>query len=108
MRSSTRAVTRPPRRAAIESFDLDVGGERLIVVSLPVRMTAPAAGPQHLTPTELEVARAAMRGLSNAEIAQLRGCQPRTIANQLASIYRKLGVSSRAALAACGLLESAP
>ncbi len=48
-----------------------------------------------LTATELKVARAAMAGASNAEIARQRGCSARTVANQLASAYRKLGVTSR-------------
>ena len=53
-----------------------------------------------LTRAEEEVARAAIGGLSNAEIATMRGRSERTIANQLASIFRKLGVTSRAELAA--------
>jgi DNA-binding NarL/FixJ family response regulator len=52
-----------------------------------------------LSPAEREVARDAVDGRSNAEIAQRRGRTVRTIANQLASIYRKLGVGSRAELA---------
>jgi DNA-binding CsgD family transcriptional regulator len=54
--------------------------------------------PAQLTRGELEVARLAARGLSNTAIAEARGARPRTVANQLASIYRKLGISSRAQL----------
>jgi DNA-binding NarL/FixJ family response regulator len=42
----------------------------------------------------------AAAGLSNAAIARARGRSPRTIANQLQSIYRKLGVASRAEMTA--------
>ncbi len=41
-----------------------------------------------------------LTGLSSAEIARRRGRSTRTIANQLASSYRKLGVSSRGELVA--------
>jgi DNA-binding CsgD family transcriptional regulator len=41
-----------------------------------------------------------LAGLSNAEVAIRRGTSPRTIANQLASVLRKLGVGSRYELAA--------
>lgn len=53
-----------------------------------------------LTPVECEIAIAVARGLSNAEIAKQRDVATRTIANQIASLFTKLGVSSRAELAA--------
>jgi DNA-binding NarL/FixJ family response regulator len=59
--------------------------------------------PKHrarLTEAERAVALAVARGLSNARIAKERQASPRTIANQVAAIMRKLGVSSRAELAA--------
>jgi DNA-binding CsgD family transcriptional regulator len=37
--------------------------------------------------------------LSNSEIGRRRGTSGRTVANQMATIFRKLGVSSRAELA---------
>src|SRR5258706_12476681 len=52
-----------------------------------------------LTASERDVAKLARDGLSNAAIGQLRGTSPRTVANQLARIYRKLGVGSRLGLA---------
>jgi DNA-binding NarL/FixJ family response regulator len=48
-----------------------------------------------LTRTETEIAHEVLAGLSNAEIAKKRGTAVRTIANQVASIYRKLQVRSR-------------
>jgi DNA-binding NarL/FixJ family response regulator len=44
--------------------------------------------------------RLAVEGLSNKEIAESRESSERTVANQLASIYRKLRVNSRAELVA--------
>ncbi len=52
-----------------------------------------------LTPAELEVAAFVMRGLTNDRIARERQVSERTIANQLRSIYDKLGVTSRSQLA---------
>lgn len=48
-----------------------------------------------LTSTETEIACGVLAGLSNADIARKRGTAVRTIANQVASIYRKLQVRSR-------------
>lgn len=56
--------------------------------------------PENLTAAEREVADAALRGQSTAEIASARGRSPRTIANLLARAYRKVGVRSRFELAA--------
>jgi DNA-binding NarL/FixJ family response regulator len=80
----------------IDVFDLEIGDEKLVVLSIPIEA---GASLEKLTPAEREVARAVLRGLSNDEVATLRGCRPRTIACQLASIYRKLKVSSRSELA---------
>jgi DNA-binding CsgD family transcriptional regulator len=52
-----------------------------------------------LTAAERDVALGMLRGESNAEIASRRGCSARTVANQAASLFRKLGVSSRGELA---------
>jgi DNA-binding NarL/FixJ family response regulator len=52
-----------------------------------------------LAQAEREVAGLAVLGLSNAEIGARRGTSLRTVANQLARVYRKLGVGSRAELA---------
>jgi DNA-binding NarL/FixJ family response regulator len=52
-----------------------------------------------LTPSERDVASLAAAGLSNAGIARCRGTAERTVANQMASILRKLQVPSRYALA---------
>jgi DNA-binding CsgD family transcriptional regulator len=51
-----------------------------------------------LTPTEARVARLAGDGLSTRGVAVELGISPRTVETHLASIYGKLGVSSRAEL----------
>jgi len=55
--------------------------------------------PESLTPAEREVATSTLAGRTAAEIARARATTERTVMNQLASIYRKLGVSSRHQLA---------
>lgn len=54
-----------------------------------------AREPAGFGPAEREVLRLAAAGLSNAEIACARRRSTRTVANQLARIYRRLGVRSR-------------
>jgi DNA-binding NarL/FixJ family response regulator len=53
-----------------------------------------------LTAAEREIVAGVLSGRSNAAIAQARRTSTRTVANQLAAIYRKLGVFSRWELAA--------
>lgn len=63
-----------------------------LIVSFPVQR---ADFDALLSGTETEIARDIMAGLSNAAIAERRGTALRTIANQVASIFRKLRVRSR-------------
>jgi DNA-binding NarL/FixJ family response regulator len=53
-----------------------------------------------LTPAERSTVELAARGLTNRAIAALRGASMSTVANQLTSGYRKLGVGSRRQLGA--------
>lgn len=68
-----------------------------VIVSLPV-----SAGQwqRDLTDAELDIALWILQGESNKRIAERRGTSVRTVANQIAGIYQKLGVTSRAELAA--------
>ncbi len=59
-----------------------------------------------LSPAEYAVARLLVEGLSHAEIAASRRASARTIANQLATAFQKLGVSGRSELV-CSVLRSA-
>lgn len=51
-----------------------------------------------LTPAEHEVARLRLEGNKQDDIAMRRGTSSRTVANQLAAVFMKLGVSGRLAL----------
>lgn len=82
----------PPRVSYLE-----LNGETLAVLSIPLGTTADVSS---LTPSERDVALRASGGESNRQIARGRGTSERTVANQLASIFAKLGVGSRAELAA--------
>ena len=54
--------------------------------------------PEGLSPAEREIAKAILEGLSNREISEARGRSLNTVANQVASVFRRLGISSRAEL----------
>jgi DNA-binding NarL/FixJ family response regulator len=54
--------------------------------------------PEILTPRQIEVARAAVSGLSNKELAQRLGVSEGTIKNHLHAIYERLKVDGRLAL----------
>jgi DNA-binding NarL/FixJ family response regulator len=69
-----------------------------LVLSFP--LTAPGGRlAAHLTPAERAVVDGILAGLPNREIAEQRGVSPRTIANQISSIFAKLHVGSRLTLA---------
>ena len=59
-------------------------------------------GPRHsptgLTPSEARVARLAASGMSNREVAQAAFISQKTVEANLARVYRKLGIRSRAEL----------
>lgn len=61
---------------------------------------APALTVPTLTPAEQQVLELLLGGASNGEIAKARKTAVRTVANQVASLFRKFGVGSRAELAA--------
>jgi DNA-binding CsgD family transcriptional regulator len=55
-------------------------------------------GRDALTPSERRVATMAAGGMTNREIAQSLFVTPKAVQFHLGNVYRKLGVSSRAAL----------
>lgn len=71
-------------------------GDRVLFV---YPLDAPAM-PAGLTGAEQAVAAQIVDGTSNQAIAEQRGTSVRTVANQVAQIFRKLGVQSRAELVA--------
>jgi HD-GYP domain-containing protein (c-di-GMP phosphodiesterase class II)/DNA-binding CsgD family transcriptional regulator len=60
---------------------------------------APAAWPAGLTDREVEVLRLIARGRSNRDVAALLVLSPKTVGRHVENLYRKIGVSSRAAAA---------
>ncbi|MBZ0116889.1 MAG: helix-turn-helix transcriptional regulator [Sandaracinaceae bacterium] len=63
------------------------------IVVIGYEAPRPPAGT--LSPAEREVAGDLIDGLSIRAIARKRGVAQRTVANQIQSLYRKLGVRSR-------------
>lgn len=53
-----------------------------------------------LSGAEREICAYILAGRSNADIAKLRGTSINTVENQIASLFRKLGIYSRSELAA--------
>lgn len=87
-----------PTPEGLRSCQLELEERHVLVLSFPLpQRSAPVA----LTPAERDIVRRVLDGASNAQIARARGRSPRTVANQLAAIFRKLGVFSRAKLAQC-------
>lgn len=86
MKARARPPAMPPGTDALESND----GE-WFVLSFPLDDGQGA----ELTPAESEVAALVLGGRTNGEIAALRRTSVRTVANQVASAFRKLGVRSR-------------
>lgn len=72
--------------------------ERGVEVRRPWRGGRRGYGSQP-SPRELEVVRLVLAGKTNREIADALSKSPRTVAGQLGSVMRKLGVSSRTELA---------
>ncbi|MGO4385654.1 response regulator transcription factor [Specibacter sp. RAF43] len=60
----------------------------------------PGLALKRLTDTELAILRLVSAGETNAGVARLVGCSPRTVAKHLQHIYPKLGVTDRASAAA--------
>jgi len=85
----------PPDDLEVEVIDLD--GQQLLVFSWSAN---PVRAPEGLTPAEGAVLRHIGDGLSNHQIAVRRRTSVRTVANQVASLFRKLRVRSRSELVA--------
>ena len=90
LRSRTELVAalQPPT----EHFSEGVDGELVVFASAP---EGEVSWPSSLTQAERAVAAATLAGRTAGEIGRERKTTERTVTNQLASIYRKLGVTSR-------------
>lgn len=91
LRRMARPSKEPP--ANLEAYELAPG--KVLFVH-PFAATLEDA---RLSPAEREVVALLLQGRDNASIARERGTAVRTIANQVASIFAKLGVHSRSELA---------
>ncbi len=90
LRSNSPAPGQPPLFAEARRFELH--GAEHAVLSFPLPPDDFGSG---LTATERAVADLVLRGLSTAEIARRRRRSSRTVANQIAAVFQKLGVQSR-------------
>jgi DNA-binding CsgD family transcriptional regulator len=108
LRRKRRLVeSRTPLRSALATFDaigatewarqaragLRAAGERTSVIEA-------ATAASTMTAQEMHIARLASEGLSNREIGQQLYLSPRTVGSHLYRIFPKLGITSRAQLAA--------
>lgn len=96
-RRASPVVRLPVPRGAL-AFTLEHAGEEHLVVSLGTPREI--AWPATLTASERAIAAHIVAGRSTEQIARARGRSSRTIANQIASLLRKLEVASRVQLAA--------
>lgn len=69
--------------------------DEILVLTYPIVPRVPPS----LTDSEADVLTRIMLGESNADIARNRDTSPNTIANQVSSIFEKLGVNARSELA---------
>jgi DNA-binding NarL/FixJ family response regulator len=83
------------RKVGVSSRVELISRDGLLTEETIERVLAPQA-----TRAEIGVAILATAGLSNAEIATRRGVSVRTVANQLARLFDRVSVGSRAELAA--------
>jgi DNA-binding NarL/FixJ family response regulator len=77
---------------------LELEGEELLVFSFLPDLDHPRMAT--LTKAEREITTLLVAGLSNADIASLRGTTLRTVTKQVEAVYRKMRVTSRNELAA--------
>lgn len=85
-----------PSGARARLAELCMGSHRLLVGAYPL---CDERSIRELTPAERDIVVHLLRGSTNQDIAKRRNSSPRTIANQVQSIFRKLGVQSRVELA---------
>jgi DNA-binding CsgD family transcriptional regulator len=98
------SVSRPPLRAARETFDAlgiipwsERARQQLRATGETSRPRTPEARDQ-LTPQELQIAQLAAEGMSNREIGQMIFLSHRTVSSHLYRAFPKLGITSRTEL----------
>lgn len=96
----------PPRGMVAHRFD--IGSDAFAILEFPLVDFAVSRLASSLTDSERDVMRLILEGKSNSEIARDRGRAIRTVANQVASIFRKLGIGSRCELYALAARNEPP
>lgn len=91
------APTRSDDEAGPRVSRMRVGGEEIIVLSVPLPQLEYAEG---TTTAEHEIIDLVLKGLTAKEIAEERGASLRTVTTQLGAIFRKANVNSQAELIA--------
>ena len=87
-------------RALEAEANLDGNAVACVLAAAGRRPAPPPAGwPADLTDREVEVLRLIARGRSNRQVAQQLFIAPKTVGRHVENLYRKIGVSSRAAAA---------
>ncbi|WIM86729.1 AAA family ATPase [Candidatus Mycobacterium wuenschmannii] len=100
-RRRRRQVAEPNLRTALLTFErlgTPIWAERARAEL--ARLARPVDGAVGLTAAEQRIAERAAAGLSNKQIAAELFLAPKTVESNLSSVYRKLGIRSRTALAA--------
>jgi len=93
---AARAAHRPDSSPTLGRLSrIDVNGAGYWVVSV---VRPDLDFPVPLSDAEAAVVRELVAGRSHAQISRLRATSRRTVANQLATVFRKLGVSGRGAV----------
>lgn len=90
-------VSAKPRATGLRAARFRLAGDDYVVLSYP---KSEHAAPAALTSSEQAVFSGLLSGQSNKQIVASRDRSLRTVANQVVSIYQKLGVGSRAELVA--------
>jgi DNA-binding CsgD family transcriptional regulator len=88
----------PGAPVGLTGTSVELGDDTYVILSYPI--APPLELPAALTQAERAVVKLLSEGHRSPAIALLRDVSLRTVANQLHSVYRKLGVGSRAELIA--------
>ena len=99
-RAKQRHAAAEVLRAALEQFERLGAPSWIKRTRAELERVGLRRAPDELTPTERRVAELAASGLTNREVASKAFMSPKTVQANLARVYRKLGISSRAELGA--------
>jgi DNA-binding CsgD family transcriptional regulator len=99
-RAKQRHAAAATLRAALEQFEQLGAASWIKRTRAELDRVGLRRAPTELTATERRVAELAASGLTNREVASRAFMSPKTVQANLARVYRKLGISSRAELGA--------